>query len=146
MLDNVTIYDKFEIHGQNQIQKSIREGARLENNAFQNPTAKPGSDYAVQTFGPGYTFKGPFSSMTKDEIEKRRLRQLYFEQQRTGVYREVIQSEQVKQYITRLFEIDEATYYKKLEKFSIQYPGAENLRRRQEVVDMLVSFFSLEDK
>lgn len=142
MLQNVTIYDNFEIHGQQQIQKSIKEGARMESAPFQNPTTKPGSEYAVQAFGPGYTFSGVFSRFSKEEVEKRKLQQVYLEQQRTSVYREVIHSEQVKQYLIKTFSVSEQVYYQKLETFAVKYPGAENLRTRTEVIDMLVVFFS----
>jgi CarboxypepD_reg-like domain len=145
MLQNVTIYDKFEIHGQQQIQKSIKEGAKLESSPFQNPTAKPGNNYTVQTFGPGLVISGPFSRFSKEEIEKRKLREVYLEQQRTSVYRDVIRSEQVKQYLTKTFSVSEEFYFKKLETFAIKYPGAENLRTRKEVVDMLVVFFAAKD-
>lgn len=142
VLQNITVYDKFEIHGSGQIQKSIKEGALKESSPFQNPTQKPGNDYAVQTFGPGYTFSGAFSKYSKDEVERRKLQQVLLEQRRTSVYRDVIHSEQVKEYLMKTFTITEADYYKKLEAFAIKYPGAENLRTRTEIVDMLVVFFS----
>jgi hypothetical protein len=146
MLKDVTIYGNFEIHGNDQIQKSIREGAAIESAPFQNPTQKPGNDYTVQTFGPGYTFSGPFSKFSKDEVEKRKLQMVMLEQKRTSVYREVIHSEQVKEYLSQIFSLTEADYHKKLEAFAIKYPGAENLTTRKEVIDMLVVFFAQKDK
>ncbi|MFZ5971258.1 MAG: carboxypeptidase-like regulatory domain-containing protein [Bacteroidota bacterium] len=142
MLQNITIYDNFEIHGQNQIQQTLREDARISSSPWQNPTAKPGSEYAVQTFGPGMVLSGPFSRFSKEEVEKRKLQQVLMEQQRTAVYKETMRSEQVKQYITRMFGINEEVYYQKLEAFAVKYPSAEYMRKREEIVDMLVAFFA----
>ncbi len=142
MLQNITIYDNFEIHGQNQIQQTLREDARISSSPWQNPTTKPGSDYTVQTLGPGMVISGPFSRFSKEEVEKRKLQQVLLEQQRTAVYKETMRSEQVKQYITRMFGISEEIYQQKLEAFAVKYPSAEYMRKREEIVDMLVAFFA----
>jgi hypothetical protein len=61
---------------------------------------------------------------------------------RMQVYYEVMQSMQVKQYLTGLLSMSEDAYYKALEKFKVDYPGAVYLQSREEIIRLMVESFA----
>lgn len=109
---------------------------------YQNPTMKD-SVGMIQTFGPGVIIPGALSYFTRYERNRRKLKRVLADDAATAVYREVITSEKVKQDITKMFLINDETYFSKIEKFNLTYPDAEYMKDRQEIINMLIQFFAL---
>ena len=142
MLDQVVVYDKYIIQGHDLIQKSIREDAAKGNSSFKNQAAVPTTSNLIQTFGAGMVINGALSKLFGVDGERRKVSANKAELIRTQVYYEVMQSMQVKDYLIGLLGISEDTYYKSLEKFKVDYPGAVYLQSREEIVRLMVASFA----
>jgi hypothetical protein len=88
-------------------------------NNTNNPraTAIPG-DPLIQTFGPGYVFKGPFSRFSKDEKEKTKLTKVMIENTKARGYIELVNTPEVKGKIMHDFALTEQEYYTQLALFN----------------------------
>lgn len=142
MLDEVVVYDSYVIHGHQQIQESIKDAAAIESSRFKNQTQAPNAVNMIQTFGPGMVLNGVLSSLLGTDKEKVKLAKGKAEFLKTQVYYEVMQSQQVKEYMMREFSIDEAEYLKRLEKFKTTYPTAINIRSREEIIRLMTVSFA----
>jgi hypothetical protein len=143
VLDQVVIYDRYIIHGHEQIQKSLKEGAAQDASPFKNQTQTPGiNTNMIQTFGPGMVINGALSKLLGTDRERRKMSANKAEIVRTQVYYEVMQSIQVKEYVMGLLTLDEAQYYKSLEKFKVDYPTAVYLQSREEIIRLMVESFA----
>jgi hypothetical protein len=142
VLDQVIVYDKYIIHGHEQIQKTIREGAEIENSAFKNQTSSPTATNLIQTFGPGVVLNGVLSKLLGTDHEQRKLSANKAELMRTQVYYEVVQSSQVKAYLMSLLSLSEDDYIKDLERFKVDYPTAVYLKSREEIIRLMVESFT----
>jgi hypothetical protein len=91
--------------------------------AWKNPTqdpktmATPGLP-TVQTFGPGYVFKGPISRFSKYEKERKKLKKVQADNNNARGYVEIVNSEEVKGKIMTDHSIDETEYYRLLAIFN----------------------------
>lgn len=143
VLDQVVIYDKYIIHGHEQIQKSLKEGAAQESSALKNQTQTPGVNAnLIQTFGPGVVITGALSKLLGTDRERRKVSANKAEIIRTQVYYEVMQSMQVKEYMMGLLGLTEEEYFRSLEKFKVDYPTAVYLQSREEIVKLMVESFA----
>lgn len=143
MLDQVVIYDKYIIHGHEQIQQSLKENSIQESSPFKNQTQMPGMNTnMIQTFGPGMVITGALSKLLGTDRERRKVSTNKAEIIRTQVYYEVTQSMQVKEYLQGLLSLDEDQYYKSLEKFKVDYPTAVYLQSREEIIRLMVESFA----
>ncbi len=142
VLDQVVVYDRFIIHGHEQIQKAIKENNEVANSPIKNPTQAPGATNLIQTFGPGMVFNGVLSKLLGTDREQRKLSTNKAELIRTQVYYEVMQSNQVREYVSNLFKLEEVDYFKKLERFKIDYPTAVYLKSREEIIRLMIESFA----
>lgn len=130
LLNNITIYDKLTIPGLDDWKKDAKFDHKIE---FRNPHQNP-SQSTIPTFGPGIVIGfGGKSKNSRDETERSR------------VYRQTINSPEVKQKLMDLYSISEETYNRKLEAFNKATPDAAYLTSREEIVSMLIQFFALKD-
>jgi hypothetical protein len=140
VLDEVVIQDRHIIHGDEEIKKSLREDAPSN---FNNFTLDPqNQNRMIQTFGPSASFAAPWEKWTSDAREKRRLQSVVTEQERTAVYQQFIHSMVVEQYIIDQFNLDHDTYLKLKEGFIVANPDARYLHTRQDIIDLMVSYFA----
>jgi hypothetical protein len=142
LLEQVIVYDKYIIHGHEQIQKSIQENAAVANSRFKNQTIGPGVTNMVPTFGPGIVISGALSKLLGTDRERRKISTNKAEMIRTQVYYEVMNSMQVKQYLMGILNLSEDDYFKDLEKFKVDYPGAVYLQSREEIIRLMVESFA----
>lgn len=136
MLKSVTVYSNFKATGSDQWKNAVRS-----NNPFDNPTLRPSG--GMQTFGVGGTVSGPFSYFSKAEKEKRKLKKMKSELAGTKVYRNALESPELKEYLKKLFSLTDEEYNKKIEQFNREFPDAARSKSEQEVKDLLVYFFSI---
>jgi hypothetical protein len=142
MLNEVTIYDRYEIHGSDEIKKGIHQDTR-----YNNFTMKPeNQNTMIQTFGPSATFGAPWDKWTKDAREKKHLNAVLQEKERTAVYNEFIQSKVVEEYFIDTFNLDHDTYMAFKEGFIISNPDARYLTTRQDIIDLMVSYFATKQR
>jgi len=143
VLDQVVIYDKYIIHGHEEIQKAIKEGAAADNPKYRNQTVEaPNANTMIQTFGAGMVMNGVLSKLLGTDRERRKMTANKAELVRTQVYYEVMQSMQVKEYLMGQLSINEEQYLKSLEKFKVDYPGAVYLQSRQEIIRLMLESFA----
>ncbi|HZY81634.1 MAG TPA: hypothetical protein VFE50_19055 [Cyclobacteriaceae bacterium] len=143
VLDQVVVYDRYIIHGHEQIQQAIKEGAAADNPKFRNQTVEaPNANTMIQTFGAGMVMNGVLSKLLGTDRERRKMTTNKAELVKTQVYYEVIQSMQVKEYLMGQLGIDEDQYFKSLEKFKVDYPTAVYLVSRQEIIRLMVESFA----
>jgi len=140
VLQALTIYGDYKPQGKPLWYKAIRL-PKPTDNFTQDPEKK----YVVQTFGPSYTIIGPFSYFLKSEKEKRTLKKVKIERNKTHMYRMVMSDPETKRTIMDRFTISQEEYDAKLEKFVIRYPDAAYLNSRVEILDLLYYFFSLKE-
>jgi CarboxypepD_reg-like domain len=146
VLDQVIVYDKYIIHGHEQIQKSLRENAEFDSSPFKNQTAAPVETNLIQTFGAGLVLNGVLSKLLGTDREQRKVSANKAELIRTQVYYEVVQSNQVKQYLMGIFNLSEDDYIKDLERFKVDYPTAVYLKSREEIIRLMVESFTRSKK
>jgi hypothetical protein len=138
MLNEVTVYDRYEIHGSEEIKKGIQQDTR-----FDNFTMKPENQNSmVQTFGPSVTFGAPWDKWTKDAREKRHLNAVMQEKERTAVYNEFIQSMVVEEYFIETFNLDHDSFMAFKESFIVSNPDARYLTTRKDIIDLMVAYFA----
>lgn len=143
VLDQVVIYDRYIIHGHEQIQKSLKENANQESSSFKNQTAEPSANTnMIQTFGAGMVINGALSKLFGSDRERKKVSANKAEIVRTQVYYEVMQSMQVKQYMIGLLSLTDDQYFKSLEKFKVDYPTAVYLQSREEIIRLMVESFA----
>lgn len=137
LLPEILIYGDLNPPGKERWSESIRIPK-----PYDNPTYKPGNDYTMQTFGPGYTIIGPFSYFLKSEKEKRKLKKVKEENRNTIVYRLVMSDPETKKAIMNHFNISEEKYESRIEQFAIDYPEMAYCKDKTELMDLLYYFFS----
>jgi hypothetical protein len=143
VLDQVVVYDRYIIHGHEQIQEALREGATADNPKFRNQTVEaPNANMMIQTFGAGLVMNGVLSKLLGTDRERRKVSTNKAELIRTQVYYEVMQSMQVKEYLMGLLNLNEDQYFDALEKFKVDYPTAVYLQSRQEIIRLMVESFT----
>lgn len=143
VLDQVVVYDKYIIHGHEQIQQSLKETAKAENSSLKNQTAAPSQNSnLIQTFGAGIVINGALSKLLGTDRERRKVSSNKAEIIRTQVYYEVMHSMQVKEYMMGLLNMSEDDYFKALEKFKADYPTAVYIQSREEIVRLMVDSFA----
>ncbi len=142
VLDQVVVYDKYVIHGHEQIQKSLKETAEIENSPFKNQTAAPTNTNLIQTFGAGVVLNGVLSKLLGTDRELRKVSANKKELIKTQVYYEVIQSLQVKEHLMSQLNLSEDAYLKDLERFKVDYPTAVYLKSREEIIRLMIESFT----
>jgi len=143
LLDQVIVYDKYIIHGHEQIQQSLKENAKAGNVPLNNQTAIVDRTTAlIPTFGAGVVINGALSKLFGTDHELMKVSANKAEMLRTQVYYEVMHSMQVKQYMMGLLGLSEDQYFKSLEKFKVDYPTAVYIRSREEIVRLMVESFT----
>lgn len=141
MLDEVTIYDRYQIHGKKEIDESTKKGVSPLNNFTMDPANQ---QRMVQTFGPGVSFGAPWNKWTKEAREKKHLQAILSENQRTAVYNEFIHSVVVEEYMQEQFSLDHETFMKRKEEFIVANPDARYLKARGDIIDLMVAFFAIQ--
>jgi hypothetical protein len=116
-------------------------------NPWKNPTFDPRSTptpgfQGVQTFGPGYVFRGALSRFTKEEKEKRKLAKVLDENYRSRNYVGLVNDPEVKGKIIEDYNLTEDDYYRFLAKFNEINKDVIYRLESHEVVALLVLFFS----
>jgi hypothetical protein len=143
VLDQVVVYDRYIIHGHEQIQKSLKEDAQQAASPIKNQAAEPANaNTLIQTFGPGMVINGALSKLLGTDRERRKMSTNKAEIVRTQVYYEVMQSMQVKEYLMGVLGLEEGQYYKSLERFKVDYPTAVYLQSREEIIRLMVESFA----
>jgi hypothetical protein len=143
VLDQVVVYDKYIIHGHEQIQRSLKEGVKSGDASIKNQSATTaqGSNL-IQTFGAGVVINGALSKLLGTDRERKKVSANKAEIIRTQVYYEVMHSMQVKEYMMGLLGMGEEDYFRALEKFKVDYPTAVYLQSREEIVRLMVESFA----
>jgi len=93
----------------------------------------------VQTFGPGYVWKGVFSRHSKSEREKRRLKELQTQRSDPG-YVDLVNSPEMKGHILKKYGISEDEFYRLLALFN-EKNNVMDLMERPGLVSLLLAFF-----
>jgi len=141
VLDQVIVYDRYIIHGHEQIQKSLKEGAALDNSQFKNQAAGTSTPNLIQTVGAGMVINGALSKLFGVDRERRKMSNNKAEMIKTQVYYEVMQSMQVKEYLKSQLNISDDVYFTSLEKFKVDFPTAVYLQSREEIIRLMVESF-----
>jgi hypothetical protein len=140
VLDEVVVQDRYTIHGDDEIKKSLREDAPGNLNNF---TLDPQNQSTmVQTFGPSANLAAPWVKWTSDAREKKKLQSVITEQERTTVYQQFIHSMVVEQYMIATFDLNRDAYLKLKEGFIIANPDARYLHTRQDIIDLMVAYIA----
>lgn len=143
VLDQVVVYDKYIIHGHEQIQQSLRENAKTEGSSLKNQSGVvPQNSQLIQTFGAGVVINGALSKLLGTDRERKKVTANKAELIKTQVYYEVMHSMQVKQYVMGLLNMSEDEYFKDLEKFKVDFPSAVYLQSREEIIRLMVESFA----
>jgi hypothetical protein len=114
---------------------------------WQNPasgrqfTESPGFQ-GVQTFGPGYVFKGAFSRFSKEEKEKRKLVRVQEENYRAGNYVDLVNDPEVKGKIMKDHLLSEEEYYDLLARFNQEHGNSIYGLEDHEIIALLLRFYS----
>ncbi len=140
ILPALSIYGDYQPQGKPLWYKSIRIPKPTD-----NVTQDPGNEYMIQTFGPSYTIIGPFSYFLKSEKEKRTLKRVENERNRTHTFRMVMNDPETKSLIKNRFSFSQEKYDSRIEQFVLKYPDAAYLKSRIEILDLLFYFFSLKE-
>ena len=135
-LNPVTVYGKFQPQGAEQWKKET-----FKQPVFRNP-AGPSSGYMVETFGPGIVIGGLLSKLTKSEKEKKKVKKERENNVSTATFREVITSEETKDYFMKTFTITEEQYNKFIERFNIAHPEAAYIAKKEDIMSLLVIFYA----
>ena len=130
-LNSVTIFGSYKPQGYSQWFENTKP------RRFQNPNA-------LENFG--FAIPGPISYFTKYERERRKLRKLKTDHLATAVFRSVIASEEVKAHFMKLFELTEEQYFLKIEAFNVEFPEAQYIKEKDDIVDLLTYFFARKEK
>jgi hypothetical protein len=136
-LEPVIVYGKFQPQGAEQWKKA----ATVKQSMFKNP-AGPSSGALVETFGPGIVIGGLLSKLTKSEKEKKKLKREREDNASTATYREVITSQDTKDYFMTTFSITEEEYNKFIERFNLAHPEAARVSNRDDIMSLLVIFYA----
>jgi hypothetical protein len=136
-LNTVTVYGKFQPQGAEEWKKA----AAIKPTVFKNP-AGPSSGYMVETFGPGIVIGGLLSKLTKSEREKKKVKKERENNISTATFREVITSEETKNYFMKTFSISEEQYNKFIERFNIAHPEAAYVTTKDDIMSLLVIFYA----
>jgi hypothetical protein len=143
VLDEVIIRDSYTIHSSEEMQKSLKEDAKHASSPLNNFTMDPANqNRMIQTFGPSATITAPWDKWTKDAKEAKHLDAIITEQERTAVYQQFIHSMVVEQYMIDAFKLDHDTYLTLKEGFIVSNPDARYLKSRQDIIDLMVSYFA----
>jgi hypothetical protein len=114
---------------------------------WNNPTSHkrfsetPGFQ-GIQTFGPGYVIKGPFSRFSKHEKEKEKLRKLQEENYRARNYVSLVNDLQVKGRIMTDYQLTEERFYELLAKFNEKNKDIIYQLEGDELVALLLRFYA----
>jgi hypothetical protein len=130
LLKEVTVYDDFQVAGMEESKKNLPSNARVK---MQQQPLEPAPN-SVATFGPTVTI----GLGGKDKQQEKR-----DEFSKTEVYRNVVNSPEVKKQLMDLYKISEDTFYQKLEKFNKANPDVAYLTNKDEIINMLVQFFAI---
>lgn len=142
VLDQVVVYDRYIIHGHEQIQQSLKENTALANSPLKNQTAMPGQNSnLIHTVGAGMVINGALSKLFGVDHERKKVGANKAEIIRTQVYYEVMHSMQVKEYMMGQLNMSESDYFTALEKFKVDYPTAVYLQSREEIIRLMVESF-----
>jgi hypothetical protein len=114
---------------------------------WQNPTySKNASETPgpplIQTFGPGYVIKGPFSRFSKEEKEKRKLQRVREENYRSRNYVSLVNDPEVKGKLMKDYGINEEQYYEGLANFNDKNKDIIYRLEREDVIALLHLYFS----
>lgn len=143
VLDQVVVYDRYIIHGHEQIQQSLKENAKIDNSSLKNQSATAGpSSQLIQTFGAGVVINGALSKLLGTDRERKKVSANKAELIKTQVYYEVMHSMEVKAYLKGIFNLTEDGYYDLLEKFKTAYPTAVYIVSREEIIRLMVESFA----
>jgi hypothetical protein len=136
MLKPVVVYGSFQPNGSKLWKNSVSQPK-----IFRNP-AGPGSGYMVETFGPGVNIGGALSYFTKGAVEKRKIKKERERNAATETYRNVITSQETKDFFMKTFAITEDEYSKRIEGFNKSFPDVVYITNKDEIIAMLVNFFA----
>lgn len=115
--------------------------------AWKNPTFNrrfietPGFQ-GIQTFGPGYVIKGPFSRFSKHEKEKKKLRRVQEENYRARNYVGFVNDPQVKGRIMTDYQLTEDRFYELLAKFNEKNKDIIYQLEADELISLLLKFYA----
>jgi len=115
--------------------------------SWKNPTLNkvftetPGFQ-GIQTFGPGYVFKGVFSQFSKEEKEKKKLIKIKEENYRARNYVSLVNDPEVKGRIMKDYLLSEDDYYRILARFNEKNRDIIYRLEEHEVIALLLVFFS----
>ena len=135
MLKPITVYDHIELRGVHRLPKQSK---------WANPTNAPLYG-TIQTFGPGYTIRGPFSHFSKSEKEKRKLKGLRVDNVKARTYIEIVNSSEVKDSLMNKYSLTEEAYYEILAKFNNANPRSMSLDFKS-LTYALFHFFEMDRK
>jgi hypothetical protein len=116
-------------------------------NPFKNPTyTKAYTDTPgvpnMQTFGPSYILKGPFSWFTKSEKEKRKLKKVKEANRSSMGYVEMMNNEDLKNELKTLYNLDEKEFYRILTLFNEKYQDTLYELDPNDLISLLHMFYA----
>lgn len=130
-LKPVTVYGSFKPQGSDQWKTAV-----LVPGVFSNSAA----GHNVQTFGPGVTFRGALSGLSKSEKEKRKVASIREKARKSEVYNEMIASEETKSFFRNTFSMSEDDYNAFVARFNAAHPEAAYLDNKEEIKNLMVIF------
>jgi len=133
LMQPVVIYGRYKPFGADEWHK-----APPSNLPGENAALRPG----IQTFGASGTVQGPISYFSKGEKEKRKLKKMKAENEKTSVFRQAMSSEDMQERIKKLFNLSDEEYGKRIARFNQQYPDAAYSRTQKELEEMIVYFMA----
>ncbi len=96
----------------------------------------------IQTFGPGYVFKGVLSRFSKIEREKRKLARVQEENYRAREYVSLVNDPGVKAKIMTDYKLSEEEYYRLLALFNEKNQDVIYRLEGHEVISLMLLFYS----
>lgn len=96
----------------------------------------------IQTFGPGYVIRGPFSRFSKHEKEKRKLKRVQEENYRARNYVSIVNDPQVKGRIMTDYQLTEDKFYDLLARFNEKNKDIIYQLESDELISLLLRFYA----
>lgn len=113
---------------------------------WKNPTYSKGFTetpgfQGIQTFGPGYTLKGPISRFSKYEKERKKLKKVQQQNYNAQGYVELVNSPEVKDRIMKDYNISEEEYFRLLAVFNEKNKDIIYELEPNELIAILLMFY-----
>jgi hypothetical protein len=113
-----------------------------KNSTFNKGFTETPGFQGIQTFGPGYVLRGPFSRFSKDEKEKKKLKKMQEENYRSRNYVSLVNDPEVKGKIMKDYLLTEDQFYRLLAQFNEKNKDVIYRLEGEEVIALLILFYA----